>query len=412
MDTEKAKKLSTESYKGVRDFYPEDMFIQNHIFSTWKKVTESFGYAEYSASILEPTELYRSKTSEEIVNEQTYTFKDRGDRDVTLRPEMTPTVARMVAGRRRELGFPLRWYSIPNVFRYEQPQRGRLREHWQLNADIFGAEGADADIEIITLTYNIMKAFGAKDEDFVIKINNRKVFEDLATKHGLTAEKKTQLLRIMDKKDKLPPKEFQQKLDDLIEWNFDQATSESPDVAEVRLRLAKQGIKNVVFDISIARGFEYYTGTVFEVFDTNPENKRSLFGGGRYDNLTAHFGGDSIPAVGFGMGDVTIRDFLLTHNLLPDYKSTAHIFIATIGDVNDFALETAKKLREQNINVEVNVGDKKLGDQIKLADKHKIPFVLTLGEDEVKNKTFPVKNLASGEETKCSSVDEVVKVVK
>ena len=152
-------KLSTESYKGVRDFYPEEMFIQNHIYKIWKKVVESFGYSEYTASLLESAELYKAKSGEEIVNEQTYTFTDRGGREVTLRPEMTPTVARMVAGREKNLIFPLHWYSIPNLFRYEKPQRGRLREHWQLNVDLFGVDSVDADIEIITIAHQIMTKF-------------------------------------------------------------------------------------------------------------------------------------------------------------------------------------------------------------------------------------------------------------
>ena len=173
MDTQK-KKLSLEPYKGTRDFYPEDQFVQNYIFGVWRKVAESYGYLEYGASILEETDLYRAKTGEEIVNEQTYSFTDRGGRDVTIRPEMTPTVARMVAQKRKELSFPLRWYSIPNLFRYERPQRGRLREHWQLNCDMFGVDSIDADVEIISLAYDIMKAFGAKDENFEIRINDRK----------------------------------------------------------------------------------------------------------------------------------------------------------------------------------------------------------------------------------------------
>src|SRR3989344_5054133 len=174
-------KLGTEPYKGVRDFYPEDMAIQNYIFNTWRKVAENFGYVEYSASPLEPTEIYTEKSGAEIINEQTFTFIDRGERSVTLRPEMTPTLARMVAARRRSLKFPLRWYSIPNLFRYERPQRGRKREHWQLNCDLMGLPGLEGDREIIKLAYSIMKEFGAKDEDFTIKLNNSNIedFKDI-----------------------------------------------------------------------------------------------------------------------------------------------------------------------------------------------------------------------------------------
>ncbi len=251
-------KLDTAPYKGVRDFYPEDMRIQNYIFNTWKKVVESRGYQEYSASPLEPTEIYAEKSGEEIVHEQTFTFIDRGDRSVTLRPEMTPTLARMVAGKRRELKFPLRWFSIPNLFRYEKPQRGRKREHWQLNADLLGVGGIEGDKEIITLLYEIMKEFGAKDSDFEIRVNN---------------------------------------------CNFDDFKDLTP---------------NMIFDESLARGQAYYTGTVFEIFDKDPENPRALAGGGRYDNLLELFDVEAVPAVGFGMGDITMRDFLETHKLLPN----------------------------------------------------------------------------------------------
>ena len=171
------KKLSTEPYKGVRDFYPEDMSTEKAIFDIWRKNCEKYGYEEYGASVLEPAELYRAKSGEEIVNEQTYTFTDRGEREVTLRPEMTPTVGRMIANKRRELTFPVRWFSIPNLFRYEQPQRGRTREHWQLNADIFGVESTSADIEIINLAYDITRAYGLKETDFEIRLNNRKVMK-------------------------------------------------------------------------------------------------------------------------------------------------------------------------------------------------------------------------------------------
>lgn len=248
-------KLGTDPYKGVQDFYPEDMEIQKYIFNIWRKISEQFGYQEYSASPLEPTELYTEKSGAEIVNEQTFTFKDRGDRSVTLRPEMTPTLARMVAARRRNLKFPLRWYSIPNLFRYERPQRGRRREHWQLNCDLLGIAGLEADKEIVSMAYKIMREFGAKDEDFQIRMNN---------------------CDINDFKEVAP---------------------------------------NVAFDESLARGQTYYTGMVFEIFDTNKENSRSIAGGGRYDNLLEMFDIEPVPTVGFGMGDITLRDFLETHGL-------------------------------------------------------------------------------------------------
>lgn len=309
--TDKSK-LSTESYKGVRDFYPEDMKIQNYIFGVWKKTAESFGYEEYSASLLEPIELYKSKSSEEIVSEQMFTFTDRGEREVALRPEMTPSLARMIAAQRKSLKFPLRWYSIPNLFRYERPQRGRLREHWQLNCDVMGISDTSADVEIIKLSYQIMKAFGAKDEDFQIKINNRKSLEE-AIKSKLKNEADYQTaLRLLDKKEKITEEEFDTKWKELSDSPFEINTEVNQDLSKI---IKSLGISNITYDPLLTRGFDYYTGMVFEVFDTNPENKRSLFGGGRYDNLLEIFGVEPVPTVGFGMGDVTIRDFLETHNL-------------------------------------------------------------------------------------------------
>ncbi|KKT12874.1 MAG: Histidyl-tRNA synthetase [Parcubacteria group bacterium GW2011_GWC1_43_30] len=282
-------KLGTDPYKGVRDFYPEDMAIQNYIFNTWRKVAEKFEYVEYGASILEPAELYKGKTSEEIVNDQTFSFTDRGGREVILRPEMTPTLARMIAAERKSLKFPLRWFSIPNVFRYERPQRGRRREHWQLNCDLLGIPGIEADVEIISLAHAILRAFGAEEKDFEIRINSRK-----ALPKGVSME----TIRKIDKGEEVG-----------IE------VRETDEIRSVLDLLEKKGIKNARFNQKIVRGFDYYTGIVFEVFDTNPDNPRSLFGGGRYDNLLEIFDVDPIPAVGFGMGDITLRDFLETHKL-------------------------------------------------------------------------------------------------
>ncbi len=308
-------KLSTEPYKGVRDFYPEDMAIQNYIFDTWKKVAKSFGYVEYTASILEPAELYRSKTSEEIVNEQTFSFIDRGEREVVLRPEMTPTLARMVAGKRKSLKFPLRWFSIPNVFRYEKPQRGRKREHWQLNCDLLGIAGVEAEVEIISLAHKIMKEFGAKDEDFEIRVNSRKLLQETYAPILKDPSKPEEMFRLIDRKDKMSEEEFNKKCEEIFTKKFEEASvHHSHRLTEIMKILSDNGIKTV-FSPTITRGFDYYTDVVFEVFDTHPDNRRSLFGGGRYDNLLELFGVEPVPTVGFGMGDVTIRDFLETHNL-------------------------------------------------------------------------------------------------
>lgn len=422
-------KLGTESYKGVRDFYPEDQFIQNYIFHIWRKTVESFGYEEYNSSILEPSELYKQKSGEEIVNEQTYTFKDRGDREVTLRPEMTPSVARLVAAKERELSFPLRWFSMPNLFRYEKPQKGRLREHWQLNVDLFGVDSTDADTEIISIAHKIMQNFGGKEEDFVIKINNRKIMNSLYKEFGLDEEKSYKLSKIIDKKDKIDSSSFEvavfevvgertQELIRLMQAN-DRLLSSFPkddpgvkELVEVLEKLDKIGIENVEFDPYLMRGFDYYTGIVFEVFDVSPENNRSVFGGGRYDDLLDIFDAKKVPSVGFGAGDVTTRDFLETHKLLPIYTPRTQLYICTVS--NEYIGEAnilAQGLRAQGVNVEVDITSKKLGDQLKLANKKSVPYTVCIGEDEVKNQEYKLKNMETGDEKKLK-VEEIAQNLK
>ena len=407
--------LSTEPYKGVRDFYPEQMAQQKYIFDTWRKVVEKYGYIEYNASILEPAELYKAKSGEEIINEQTYTFVDRGDREVTLRPEMTPTVARMIAGQRRELGFPARWYSIPNLFRYERPQRGRGREHWQLNVDAFGLSGKEAEIEGIQIAYDIMKAFGATDSDFSIKISSRKLMNSIFNNwYELDEQKSIALQKLIDKKSKMASEIFAGEAEKIVgePFEFLNMSEESSDyqeamafteireakeeLDEVITALKERGISNISYDETLIRGFDYYTGIVFEVFDTDPQNNRSLFGGGRYDDLLSLFGGDKIPAFGFGMGDMTIADFLEIRKLLPTYRSTADVMICTLDKESlPFANETAANLREQGINVAVNYTYKSPGDQIKSAVKQSIPYAIIIGEKETASKTYEIKDLVN-----------------
>lgn len=435
MSSNSKKSLSREPYKGTRDFYPEDMAFQKYLFGVMRKVAESYGYMEYDASPLELAELYQAKTGEEIVNEQTYTFEDRGGRIVTLRPEMTPTLARMVAAKRRELAFPLRWYSIPNMFRYEQPQKGRLREHYQFNVDILGIKNTEADIEIMALLSDIFFALGAKPEHFEIRINNRKLLGALTEHLGISAEKTHEFSKLLDKKDKMEDDEFQKKLKDIIESGASYVagllstndlesfisglpenlqTHESiKEIEEVLLGVKSHNANiNIRFSPTLMRGFDYYTGIVFEVYDTNPENKKALFGGGRYDDLLEIFDEEKIPAVGFGMGDVRVAGFLETHNLLPKLSSPIDLYICLIEDVApDFVNKTAKELRKSGLNIAIDWSYRKLGDQIKSADKQKIPFIIVMGEDEARTDTFTLKNLAAGEEI-ILSLSEIVDKLK
>lgn len=404
------EKLSTDSYKGVRDFYPEDQFLQRYLFEHMERVCELFGYEEYAASVLEPAELYRSKTSDEIVNEQTYTFIDRGGREVTIRPEMTPTFARMIAARKRDIPMPARWYSIPNVFRYERPQRGRLREHWQLNVDMVGAEGVWADAEIIAVAHGVLRSLGAEDRDFEIRVSDRRILDSIYDSLDIAAEMRAGITRLLDRRAKL--EHFEEKLIETVGdaelaskllTDIDRTTS-SAYLEELRSKLESMGVSNMIVDTSITRGFDYYTGMVFEVFDTDPSNKRSLFGGGRYDKLLALFGGESIPAVGFGMGDVTARDFLETHNLLPNYAPATEVMICIVDeDATGHAVQLAQTLRREDASVSVNLSGKKIGDQIRQADKLKIPFVIPVGSKERETGRYTIKNLATGTETTVSA---------
>lgn len=399
-------KLSTDSYKGVRDFYPEDMRILNWIFEHMRKTVESCGYTEYSASPLEPADLYRAKSGEEIVNEQTYTFTDRGNREVTLRPEMTPTVARMVAGRKRELPYPLRWYSIPNLFRYENPQKGRLREHYQLNVDLFGKDGLEADAEIITVASSIMSSFGATSTDFTILINSRSILNEIYDKLNIPDDKRNTLAKIIDKKEKISTEVYRSSVIELIgdsahslielldtnkkliEFLGEENASVKNLIALIEM-LETRGVTNVVFTPTLMRGFDYYTDMVFEIFDTDPQNKRSLFGGGRFDNLTTLFNDEIVPAVGFGMGDVTIHDYLETHNLLPKLFSTTDVVIGTQEMESLEKVEVlANLLRKQSINVSTYGFIKNPGNFYKYAEKNNIKFVINLDVDLLSKDEF------------------------
>jgi histidyl-tRNA synthetase len=420
-ETKKRKVASVEPYKGVRDFFPEDQFVEKYLFETMRDVVEHFGYEEYATSILEPTELYEGKTSEEIVNEQTYSFVDRGGRNVTLRPEVTPSVTRLVAQKRRELSFPVRWYSVANVFRYERPQRGRLREHWQLNCDLFGVSALESDIEVVLLAYELMRAFGATEQEFEIRINHRAVIPEtltaLAQNHGLEfpAEKRTELIRLMDRKDKMDTEAYANALRALLGDELGEVirTEYTPAYIQKLLRdtpsgtallgllseLERRGVGNLVHDPHLMRGFDYYTGMIFEVFDTSPANKRALFGGGRYDHLLELFGQDPLPAVGFGMGDVTLRDFLETHDLLPEYTSTTDLYIVvTEPEYFSFAGQLAQRLRRHDLTVAVDYSGKKVSEQVKTAVKKGIQFSLAVGENEVQTGMYRLKHIPSKQE--------------
>ena len=414
--------LSTQPYRGTRDFYPEDKRIQNYIFRTWRTVAERFGYEDYNAPMLEPFELFAVKSGQDLVNEETYQFTDRGGRNVVIRPEMTPSVSRMVAARRQELAYPVRWYSVANFMRYDRPQRGREREFWQLNVDMFGVETLDAEAEIITMADQIMKAFGATSKMYTIKVNSRKLINFVMTEYlGLDVIQSSLMIKLFDKKEKITHEEFRDRAADIFDEdkakeglkriaNLLSAKSmsdlpkellESSAVKDVQMLftlLREHGVANAVFDISLMRGFDYYTGAVFEVFDNHPENRRSMFGGGRYDGLVGLFGVDPVPTVGMAPGATTMEDFLRSHDLLPKQQSTTEVYLVVLGGALKGAQKLAMRLRDEGVNVEVDITGRKLDKQIKTAVKKKIPFMLFIGEKELdeeksnSSRFFPVSN--------------------
>jgi histidyl-tRNA synthetase len=414
--------LETEPYKGVRDFYPKDWARLAAVFTHTRAFLAARGFEEYQASPLERSELYESKGNEEIINEQTYTFEDRGGRRVTLRPEMTPTLARMVAGKRRELPFPLRWFSIGNRFRYERPQKGRLREFFQTDVDFLGLPEGEADLEIIQLASDILKSFGAKEKDFAIRVNSRKLLRLASEACGLAeGEAARAYWQLVDRKAKMPKAEFEaarkqfsaDPLAVIDAGTNELVAAEKARVLGVVAELKKRGVGNIAFDTDIVRGFDYYTGIVFEVNDTNPENPRSLFGGGRYDGLVSLFGGDPIPAIGFAFGDVTLAEFLEARTLMPKATSAPQVYIGTpTPEDMKRAQDCAATLRTLGARVFVNLTEKKIGDQIKDASRRGIPYFLAYGSEEAKTKKVRVKNLATGTEKKLSLKDTAKLVQK
>ncbi len=417
--------LNVNPYKGTKDFFPEDKRLQDYIFRVFRKVVKEYGYEEYDTPLIEPIDLYIAKSGEEIVNEQTYSFVDRGGRKVAIRPEMTPSVSRLVASKRQELAYPLRWFSIPILWRYERPQKGRMREHRQLNVDVFGVDSYLAELEIIMLTNSLLKEFGANPTMYEIKVNHRQLLDELFGVYlGLDGDQSHKMARLLDKKDKISKTEFLDIVDSILTAKqrdngasekllsalsaesiekLPKELSETDAVKEIKTLIESSkahGIKNIKFDIGIVRGFDYYSGLVFELFDTSPENNRSMMGGGRYDGLVGLFGVEPIPTVGFGLGDATLLNFLEIHNLTPNFTSEVDLYVVIIGDEYDSAINAANQLRSNGINVAIDYSGRKLGNQIKIAEKKAINYVLIIGPEESKTQRFTLRDITKSTEDK------------
>lgn len=423
--------LSSQPYKGTRDYYPEQKRVQNYIFETWKHVVERFGYEEYGAPILENLEIYAAKSGQELVNEQTYTFTDRGGRTVAIRPEMTPTISRMVAARRQELAYPARLYSVANFMRYERPQRGREREFWQLNVDVFGVDSVAADIEIISLADAILKQFGAQKGDYVIRVNNRRFIHYMMAEYlGLDVTAAQQMTKLFDRRNKITEQDFDEQAllilgeaqaEDIVKikqildakdiQSLPEALQKASALDEVKTvfdGLVAAGVDGAVFDATLMRGLDYYTGTVFEVFDTHPDNNRSLFGGGRYDGLVGLFGAEPISAVGMAPGNTMIENFLEVHGLLPENTSKTDIYMVVINDgVLNAAQGVARQLRAGGVNVEVDITGRKLDKQMRAAIKKNIKNLLFVGAKDIEAGEYSLKNLES-ETEEALTVEQII----
>lgn len=419
------EKLSTQPYKGTRDFYPEDMKLRNWFFGKIRRALELAAYEEYNGPMLENLDLYIAKSGEEIACEQTYNFTDRGGRKLAIRPEMTPTVARLVAARLGELNMPLKWFSIPNLYRYERPQRGRLREHWQVNVDVFGCDTFDADMEVISVAVMLLREFGADETMFKVHINNRRYFNDvIAAICGTDEEGSRRVSKVVDRKNKVTREAYEKdlielgldnekiaRIDALYRMTVEQAAAICPESIGAKELLSlfetirAMGLdKYCVFDFGIIRGLDYYTGTVFEVFDEAPENNRAMFGGGRYDNLVGLFvKNNSVSGVGFGFGDVTLENFLVSHNLVPDlYRGESKVLVARFDDVPvEKYVPIVDTLRAAGVVTGLYTGVKKFGKQLDYALKGNYSHVVIMGGSELERGVVKIKDLATREESEC-----------
>ena len=418
--------LKLSSYKGTRDLYPADMAQRNYIFSGWRQVVESYGYQEYMAPLLEPLEIYAAKSGAEIVNEQTYSFTDRGGRQMVIRPEMTPSITRMVAARRQELPMPARLYSIANFMRYERPQHGREREFWQLNFDVFGIDSVYAELEIINMSCDILAHFGATEDMFTLRVNDRRLTNFIMRDYlGLDEAQTNRMIKLLDRYDKISRQSFDEQAAEIVDGDAsilgrltrvidaDELNDLPDEVAsnevtkplrDLLTMLRSQGRGNVVYNVRLMRGFDYYTGIVFEAFDEAPENRRAMFGGGRYDGLVAMFGVEPLPVVGVAPGETTFREFLLAHNLMPDFTAASAVTILPTDSAQAVAMadSLAKVLRQSGIPVAVDYTERRWDKKTKAAVKAGSRLAIYIGDDEVASGNISVKDLVAGEQTQVS----------
>jgi histidyl-tRNA synthetase len=419
-----------QALPGFRDFYPDDFAVRAHIMRTWREVARRYGFQEYDGPPLEPLELYTEKSGPEIV-QQLYNFTDKGGREVSMRPEMTPTLARMAGARAGGLRKPIKWFSIPQLFRYERQQRGRLREHFQLNLDIVGEEDAAADAELLAAAIDMLRAFGLTEHDFVARVSDRRLLRALLLHAGVPEDRLILVYNIVDKLERDPREVIAGRLrkeaempDDAIERTLDifrhtdfdavraaygQTEGVGPEIermGEIFGQLRAMGLMDYVrFDLSIVRGLAYYTGIVFELFDARGE-LRAICGGGRYDHLLGQVGGVQLPALGFGMGDVVLKELLTDRGLLPETRQTLDFYvIAVTPEQRPEVLALVHRLRDGGASVDYALKHQGVGKQFKNASALGARRTIVIGPDDVAEGVGVVKDMESGQESRIPLAD-------
>jgi histidyl-tRNA synthetase len=414
--------MQGQALPGFRDFYPDELALKNHIFATWREVARRYGFEEYDGPPLEPLELYTDKSGEEIV-QQLYAFEDKGGRKVALRPEMTPTLARMVGAHAQALKKPIRWFSIPQLFRYERQQRGRLREHFQLNMDILGEASPLADAELIAAAIDIMRAFGFGPADVQARVSDRGVLRTLLLGKGLTEAQLPKAFEVIDKSERVPREALAEILAKVgigqreTSIVFEVANLRSIEAVNAALAKVTGGVEAgeplrqavgalaamglgefVAVDLTIVRGLAYYTGIVFELFDTG-KSLRAICGGGRYDGLLKALGGVDLPALGFGMGDVVLGELLKERGPADQASTKLDAFlIAVSGEDVAPLLTLAHQLRDRGVAVEYGLRPAAIRKQLELAAARGAPRAVIIGPDERAAGEVVVRDLKAGKE--------------
>ncbi|QDX40491.1 histidine--tRNA ligase [Salarchaeum sp. JOR-1] len=406
--------------KGFRDFYPREMRARREIIDTVEDVAARYGFREVGTPALERTQMYVDKSGEEI-EEELYSFTDRGGRDVAMTPELTPTVARMVVAKQQELSKPIKWYSTRSFWRYEEPQQGRYREFYQTNVDIFGSSEPTADAEVLAVAADALTGLGLSPDDFEFRVSHRDILSGLLAAFDGDVDT-TAAIRAVDKSDKISRVEFfdhleaaglsrgeaeqfadlldSDDLDDLVAFAGDDVADAVENLRAVLAAAEDFGVREYC-DISLetARGLDYYTGVVFECFDSTGEVSRSVFGGGRYDDLIESVGGQSTPAVGFAPGHSTLPLLLERAGVHPDEELRTDYYVLSVGDTRDVAARVARDLRERGNVVESDVSDRSFGAQMNYADSVNAETVVIVGERDLEDGNVTVKDMDSGDQT-------------